>query len=91
MADNFTGISWRDTGQSMRFGPVDARILGLVMICLYHVRLWTFAICVVGIAVLAIVEWKGYTIPNALRRMSVFIMGTHHPAVSPRRVGRSDR
>lgn len=90
MAD-FTGISWRDTGRSMRFGPVDARILGLVMIWLYHVKLWTFAIGVIGVAILAIVEWKGYTIPNALRRISVFMMGTHRPAVSPRRLGRSDR
>jgi hypothetical protein len=88
---NFTGISWRDTGRSMRFGPVDARILGLVMIWIYHVKLWTFGIGVFGVAILAFSEWKGYTIPNALRRISVLTMGTHRPAVSPRRLGRSDR
>lgn len=91
MSDDFTGISWRDTGRSMRFGPVDARILGLVMIWMYHWRLWTFVLGMVGVLILAAIEWKGYTLPNALRRMSVFIMGTHRPAVSPRRLGRSDR
>lgn len=91
MADGFTGMSWRDTGRSMRFGPVDARVLGLVLFWMYHVKLWTFVAGMVGVIILAVIEWKGYSIPNALRRVSVFLMGTHRPAVSPRRLGRSDR
>jgi intracellular multiplication protein IcmT len=88
---SFTNISWRDTGLTMRFGPVDARVLALVMVWLYHMRLWTLGIGVVGVTFLAVVEYKGYTIPNALRRLSVFIMGRHRPAVSSRRLGRTDR
>lgn len=88
---NFTGLSWRDTGRSMKFGPVDARALGLALIWMYHMRLWTFLIGVVGVGLLSFVEYRGYSIPNALRRISVLIMGNHRPAVSHRRLGRSDQ
>jgi len=75
----------------MRFGPVDARVLALIMVYLYHWAWWTFGVGLAGASILAAIEWKGYTIPNALRRISVFFMGTHRPAVSSRRLGRSDR
>lgn len=88
---SWTGLNWRDTGRTMKLGPVDARVLPLLLIFLYHWALWTFALCVIGVIILAVIEFRGYSIPNAMRRLSAWLVGPHRPAVSSRRLGRSDR
>lgn len=88
---SWTGMSWRDTGRTMKFGPVDARVIALLLFFIYHVAWWTFGICMVGVIVLGVIDFRGYSIPNTLRRVSVWMVGPHRPAVSSRRLGRSDR
>lgn len=82
---------WRDTGRTVRFLGVDGRATFLLLLALYHVSYWTAGLCVVGIAVLALLEQKGYKLPVALRVCHVKIMGKRRPAVTSRRQGRSDR
>lgn len=87
----FSGVPWYNTGLSIRLGPVDARAAGLILLWLYHFRWWTFWFALIGCITLAAVEYKGYTIPNALRRLSVLIVGVRRPALPSRILNRTDR
>lgn len=86
------GISWRDTGRQIRFlGVVDGRAAILLMIAMYHISWWTFGIAVAGIVALVLLERKGYSIPNAFRRLRVLITGPVRSSDNGTRRGRSDR
>lgn len=84
-------VKWRETGRSLRFFGVDGRALALLVILVYHPRLWTLVLFAVGVAALVILERMGYSVPNALRRIRVLIVGNRRPAVGQTRMGRSDR
>lgn len=84
-------IKWRDTGKNLRFFGIDGRALFLFVVFLYHMRVWTFAMFILGVVALVLLERKGYSIPNAFRRLRVLIVGNRRPAVSISRMGRSDR
>lgn len=84
-------IKWRDTGRSLRFFGVDGRALFLLFILIYHPRLWTLVLFGLGLASLVLLERMGYTVPNALRRLRVLVVGRRRAAVGPVRQGRSDR
>lgn len=82
---------WRDTGRQVRFlGIVDGRAAAFLIIMIYHISWWTFALAVLGVAVLVILERKGYSIPNALRRLRVLLLGPSRPADTGTRRSRSD-
>lgn len=83
--------NWYNTGRPFRFFGVDGRIVFLLALCMYHPRLWTLGVALATGAVLMFLEYKGYTIPNALRRLRVLLMGRRRPAVIGHRLGRSDR
>lgn len=83
--EGFTGIPWRNTGLPVKIGPVDARALAFILLFLFHIRLWTFLLCVFIIAVLSIVEYKGYTLPNALRTASSSLLGPKRESQSNKR------
>lgn len=82
---------WRDTGRQVRFmGVVDGRAAFLLMLMIYHISWWTFSLAIGGIIVLVLLERKGYTIPNALRRLRVLLIGPVRPADTGTRRSRSD-
>lgn len=83
---------WRDNGRTVRIAGVDWRAAALVMLAVYHISLWTFLIALSGVAVLVVIErWMGYTVPNALRRLNILMLGPVRPSMGPGRRGRSDR
>lgn len=71
-------------------GVVDGRAAFLLMLMIYHISWWTFSLAVGGIIVLVLLERKGYTIPNALRRLRVLLIGPLRPADTGTRRSRSD-
>jgi hypothetical protein len=84
-------IKWRETGRALRFAGVDGRALFLLCIFVYHPRWWTLGLFFVGIVALVLLERMGYSIPNAMRRLRVIMVGRRRPAVTITRLGRSDR
>lgn len=82
---------WRESGRNLTFFGIDGRAMFLILLVLYRPRLWTLGVAVFGICLLIFLERKGYTIPNAMRRLRVFFTGPNKLAVMGRRLGRSDR
>lgn len=85
-------MQWRDSGRSVRFlGIMDGRAAFLLMLMIYNISWWTFFVAVGGIGALALMERKGYSIPNAMRRLRVLIVGPVRPADTGTRRSRVDR
>lgn len=82
---------WRETGRTLTFLGIDGRAMFLLLLVLYRPRLWTLAVAIFGMTALIMLERKGYTLPNATRKLRVFFVGPVRPAVVGRRQGRSDR
>ena len=83
--------SWYNTGRRLRLFGVDGRVVFLFVFFLGHIRWWTFVLFVLSALALAFLDYRGYTVPNAIRRIRVLVMGPHRPAVLRKRLGRSDR
>lgn len=83
--------TWYNTGRQVRLGGVDGRLVFFFILFLFHIRWWTFAVFLSVSILLAFLEYRGYTIPNAIRRIRVLVMGPLRPAVLRKRAGRSDR
>ena len=79
---------WRDSGRPIRLGPVDGRAAVLILVALYMMKIIIILVCLLGMVGLFVLEKRGYTIPNALRKLNVMVMGKVRPAVSPRRRNR---
>lgn len=84
-------MMWRDSGQPVKLGPIDGRATIFIFFALYSMSLKAIFLCFVGIIGLVVLERFGYTIPNALRRLNVVVMGRHRVAVTARRRSRIDR
>lgn len=83
--------SWYQSGNTLRLFFVDGRATIFLIIGLYHPSYFTLGVGFLVMVILAILENKDYTIPNALRMLKVFIFGRYRPAVLGKRKGRSDR
>lgn len=83
------GILWTNLGRPIRLGPVDGRATIFIIIFLYHWAIWTFVLGLCGILFLFWVERIGYSFPNLIRRLTVFMFGKYRPFQSSRKI-RSD-
>lgn len=82
---------WRDTGQPLVFFGVDGRAMFLLLLVLYRPRLWTLGVAAFGMALLLILNRQGYSVPNAMRKLRVFMTGPNKLAVVGRRRGKTSR
>lgn len=82
---------WRDTGQPLVFFGVDGRAMFLLLLVLYRPRLWTLGVAAFGMALLLILNRQGYSVPNAMRKIRVFMTGPNKLAVVGRRRGKTSR
>lgn len=83
--------TWYNSGRRVRFLGIDGRGAILLIVMIYYMSWWTFGLAIVGIASLIMLERRGYSIPNAVRKMRVFLTGPSRLARGGRRRGRSDR
>lgn len=83
------GVLWCNLGRRVMLGPVDGRVLVFLLLALFHWALWTFALAFLAIIGVVLADRAGYTVPNLMRRGSVFVMGRYRPAKATRRL-RSD-
>ncbi len=56
------GAHWRDTARVARFFMVDARAAFPLLLCLLHIRLWTFLLAMVALTFFAALERYGFTV-----------------------------
>lgn len=74
---------FRETGRTLKIGPLDARVALVFLVLPFNLSLNMFFICLFSIFVFAVMNHFGYTFPNAVRRLKVFIFyGKHREAVS---------
>lgn len=66
---------WRDSGRSVRFGPIDFRASFPLLFFFIHIRLWTFLIALVAILFFALIERYGFTVNVFIRWLRSFIAG----------------
>ncbi|GIK74407.1 MAG: phosphoesterase [Chloroflexota bacterium] len=58
---------WRNAGKTPRILGIDARAIFPIAFWLLHMRTWTFILAMIGIAIFAVLERFGYTVPVFLR------------------------
>lgn len=82
---------WRYSGGTAKFFFIDSRAAIFLLIFLYSMNMKTLLICLIGMGALSILEVKGYTLPNAYRKLKVILFGRYKQAVPRKRMSRSDR
>ena len=67
--------NWRESGRQVRFGPLDGRLsVFLVLVLLFPGKI-LFLLSIVAMIFFYYLEYKGYTLPNAYRKIKVEIAG----------------
>lgn len=66
---------WRDSARSVKLWIVDFRACFPLLILLFHIRLWTFALALVATVFFALLERYGFSVAVFLRWMRAFIAG----------------
>ncbi len=79
---------WRETGRTVKLGPFDGK-LGLVFILMFLFPSYElFILCLVALGIFYVLQYYGYTLPNALRKIFVMIGGRKKGAVHYWREGK---
>ncbi|MFT9089614.1 MAG: IcmT/TraK family protein [Gluconacetobacter sp.] len=73
--------TWRYTAEPVMLGVIDARALIFASIWFLHMRLYTFIISLVGIAVFSVLAWLKISPAVALRMLRVSIVGPLRPHI----------
>lgn len=68
-------LSWNATGKQVRFFIFDGRLAIFVLIWAFHFSYYTAGAAGLAMLFFYALEYKGYNIPNALRKGSVLIAG----------------
>lgn len=77
----YNGVTWRNTGSRPRFFMFDSSVFFFLIAIFYSFTLVAFVISLICILILYILEKKGYTIPNALRKFRIVFTGRYKAAV----------
>ena len=75
-----TSTYWRASMTMPRFIIFDARLVTALALVIFHLRLWTFIVLVCTAIILWGVEYYGYRLPNAIRRLRALTAGKYRPA-----------
>lgn len=67
--------SWRESGRQVKVGPLDGRLMLFVVLFFLFPSKILLSITLAIIAFFYLIEYKGYTFPNALRYGKVLIAG----------------
>jgi hypothetical protein len=67
--------SWRESGRTVKLGPFDGRLTLFFALLLFLPGYYTLLICFFGIGIFYALEYKGYTLPNAYRKIRSLIAG----------------
>ena len=83
-------MAWCDTGHTPHIGPLDARVLAPIGLCMVHISLVTLEIAGVGVLFFWLLETRGLTPPVAWRVFRSWAAGkvrwVERPGAARRRV-----
>ena len=68
-------IQWRNTADTPRLGPLDAKAVFPLFGWMLHMRLWTFALALGFIIFLVIIGKKGFPTGAACRHLLHYVRG----------------
>ena len=60
----------------------DARLIFFIILFVFHIRWWTFAVLVFAIAGFAGASYFNYSLENVVRLFRSKLVGSFHPAVA---------
>ena len=80
-----TGFSvnahWRDSARRPRFLMFDARATFPLMLLLFHIRIWTLVVAVLGTTFFGMLERYGFTVDVFIRWTRTILAGKRKMAV----------
>lgn len=72
---------WRDTGRQVKVGPLDGRLMLFIVLLMLFPSMILFFITLGAMAFFYGLQYIGYTLPNAYRRITVTLAGKHRSGV----------
>jgi len=75
MANFSEDAHWRDSARTARFFIVDAKAVFPLLLFVFNIAWWTFAIVILSITFFGIIEKFGFTLPIFWRWTKSFIAG----------------
>lgn len=67
--------SWRETGRQVKVGPLDGRLMIFVVLLMLFPGLILLFLTLSAMIFFYVLEYMGYTLPNAYRKLSALISG----------------
>lgn len=67
--------SWRDSGRMVKVGPFDGRLMIFFIVFLLFPSFFLFYLIIAAVLFFYGLEYVGYTLPNAWRKIFVFLAG----------------
>jgi hypothetical protein len=72
---------YRETGRQVKVGPLDGRLMIILILLVLFPSKFLFYTLLVSMAFFWYLDYRGYTLPNALRRIHVALSGKKKFAV----------
>lgn len=66
---------WRESGRQVRFGPLDGRLSVFIVIIMLFPSKYMLAVLLAVMVFFYYLEYIGYTLPNAFRKIKMEISG----------------
>lgn len=67
--------NWRDTGRQVKIGPLDGRLMIFVVLCMLFPGKILLMLTIAAMGFFYVLEYMGYTLPNAYRKLSALLAG----------------
>jgi hypothetical protein len=72
---------WRETGRQVKVGPLDGRLMLFFILLVLFPSMWLLMITLSALVFFYGLDYIGYTLPNAFRKLLVIIVGKHKNGV----------
>lgn len=73
--------AYRETGRQVKVGPLDGRLMIFLVLLPLFPSMTLLYLCLFALAFFWVLDYKGYTLPNAFRRIHVTIAGRKRFAI----------
>lgn len=73
--------NWRETGRQVKIGPLDGRLMLFIVLLLLFPSMILLVLTLIAMAFFYFLDYIGYTLPNALRKIGVIIAGKNRQGV----------
>lgn len=72
---------WRETGRQVKVGPLDGRLMIFLVLLALFPSMYLLILALSAMLFFYVLEYMGYTMPNALRKIHTIIAGKKRAAV----------